>query len=349
MEVIMNSYKKFTLLAFGLTLTLENAIIGMNQNVANEDEIEALQTIVSTGSIPEQEESVEQPAAKRQRLEPAETSPMTFDQQQISVGLDNSTLAPMRLTFPNTIANALAIKNLQTLMQTCVEMKTMLTPALQQRKFGTLVPVMSQMHDLLLPFMTGEEIGALASTSSAMQNYIMFGNFNFMRMQKLLTMFIARNKYHYRTETTLHRIISNRRLSEQKMIDLITILLRHGSNVNAKKINNVTPLIACAYHHDYPRVIKLLLDHNATIETQESSWGNTALHSAAWSNHIETVKVLLAHGANKNKLNKYSETPYSLAKNPLARMIKNYKLNQNISQDNENTLGDLFKTSCSIQ
>lgn len=54
-------------------------------------------------------------------------------------------------------------------------------------------------------------------------------------------------------------------------------------------------------------MVKLLLDHNAKIDTR-TVYGKTALHSVAKYGHTAIVQVLLDHKANIEARTVYGET-----------------------------------------
>ncbi|MNI55132.1 Ankyrin repeat protein [compost metagenome] len=56
-------------------------------------------------------------------------------------------------------------------------------------------------------------------------------------------------------------------------------------------------------------VVRLLLKSGFEIETSREV--GTALHIAAWFGHIDTVRVLLAHGASLSVCNAYGGTPWT--------------------------------------
>jgi ankyrin repeat protein len=81
---------------------------------------------------------------------------------------------------------------------------------------------------------------------------------------------------------------------EQKNIELVTLLLQHGSNPNIVDVNLWTPLhIAMKSSINSPRIVQLLLDYNADVNLKTNT-GSTILHIAAKENtSLEIVSLLL--------------------------------------------------------
>ncbi len=58
--------------------------------------------------------------------------------------------------------------------------------------------------------------------------------------------------------------------------------------------------------------IQLLLDHGADVNAQKKG-RLTALHLAAFNEHVQVVEVLLKRGADPHGLTDYGRTPFQLA------------------------------------
>ena len=82
-------------------------------------------------------------------------------------------------------------------------------------------------------------------------------------------------------------------------VDILTLLLQHGANINEQERGGRTALISAAYGSDYPDAIKLLLQHGANINEQDNE-GYTPLIAAAELSMVENLKVLLENGADIN-------------------------------------------------
>ena len=81
-------------------------------------------------------------------------------------------------------------------------------------------------------------------------------------------------------------------------IEMVTLLLNCGSNVDMMDGWNSTPLEIASRNEDVP-MIKLLLSHGAKVNDQ-SDGGSWALWGAAIENKPNAVRLLLSHGANPN-------------------------------------------------
>jgi ankyrin repeat protein len=62
--------------------------------------------------------------------------------------------------------------------------------------------------------------------------------------------------------------------------------------------NRASPLLR-AVERNHVRIVQLLLDHGAPLDTTDRD-GRTALMTAAWKNHWHVLQVLIARGANVN-------------------------------------------------
>jgi ankyrin repeat protein len=94
-------------------------------------------------------------------------------------------------------------------------------------------------------------------------------------------------------------------------VEIASILIKHGADLNARSSQNDTPLLYAAQNGSID-IIKLLIDHNADINwdisahpvTREHgghgfvmSSANTPIATAIFGGHIDAVKLLLDHGA----------------------------------------------------
>lgn len=99
----------------------------------------------------------------------------------------------------------------------------------------------------------------------------------------------------------------------------IRILIKNGANVNHKANRDVTPLIEVTMSFSWPRIdeklrlecLSLLIEAGADIESTHSST-DTALCFAA-KEYPELVRILIKAGANINHKNLHGETPLSHA------------------------------------
>ncbi len=99
-------------------------------------------------------------------------------------------------------------------------------------------------------------------------------------------------------------------------IDLITALLDKGADINARNINEETPLHVLgdedAPEDELLEKVRLLLDRGADINAANDT-GLTPLMLAVVGEHVDRVKLLLERGAKKDLENDDGETALDLA------------------------------------
>ncbi|KAM5138133.1 ankyrin repeat domain-containing protein 27 [Mantella aurantiaca] len=82
---------------------------------------------------------------------------------------------------------------------------------------------------------------------------------------------------------------------------LVSLLLKHGAQVDAKNGNRAIPLhLAC--HKGHLDVVKILMEYS-TGKNKRDVNGNTPLIYACMGNHLEIASQLLKHGASVNLCN----------------------------------------------
>ncbi|QYT03099.1 Ankyrin repeat protein [Trichoderma simmonsii] len=94
-------------------------------------------------------------------------------------------------------------------------------------------------------------------------------------------------------------------------IEIVRYLLSHNADPNIARPNGITPLWLAA-QQGYSEVARLLAEAKADVHATDDS-GGTALHAVFDS--AETVRVLLEHGADINRMDKNEATPLGLAIN----------------------------------
>jgi ankyrin repeat protein len=90
-------------------------------------------------------------------------------------------------------------------------------------------------------------------------------------------------------------------------IDVLKLLLAKGAKVDAKGVNQSTPLLLAAAD-DHNDCVEFLLSKGADPNTGDIE-GCTPLHYAANVGYTAPIETLLAHGADINRKNKAGQTP----------------------------------------
>jgi ankyrin repeat protein len=98
------------------------------------------------------------------------------------------------------------------------------------------------------------------------------------------------------------------------------LLIERGADVNAASTEGQTPLIAASSQRDGSPVVALLVAKGANLDFQDGRRGSTALNIAAESGATESVRILLAKGANPAIPNRFGVTPLGSA--PSGRRIE---------------------------
>ena len=121
-------------------------------------------------------------------------------------------------------------------------------------------------------------------------------------------------------DTPLHRTVNGWYLKSEKTqdesLDVLRFLLEHGADPDAKSDENLSPLHQAAYYGS-AKGAQLMLEHGANIHARTGE-GHTPLHRAltsldstmsALDMFLDTIRCLLAHGADVDALDDNHATP----------------------------------------
>lgn len=98
-------------------------------------------------------------------------------------------------------------------------------------------------------------------------------------------------------------------------LDVLAALISSGAELNRTDSSGQTALIWAAMRGDFPKVIEMLASHGAEVDFQGGPFGWTALMSATYMRHLETMRTLLRLGADKGcvSIDPKHETALSIA------------------------------------
>ncbi|RLA71506.1 MAG: hypothetical protein DRG30_08490, partial [Epsilonproteobacteria bacterium] len=123
-------------------------------------------------------------------------------------------------------------------------------------------------------------------------------------------------------------------------LELLSLLIEKGLDVNAMGRNGNTPLIMCAVHN-YEKSAKVLLDAGANKDIQNKR-GRTALYTSTVLKSYETAEILLANGAHGNLKTKNGNSPLinALLENDyeMVSLLLKYSIDPNISNKQKDTV-----------
>lgn len=112
-------------------------------------------------------------------------------------------------------------------------------------------------------------------------------------------------------------------------VDVIEWMIRHGADIEHRDLEFATPLI-CASARGMDEIVQLLLDNGADVNATEIiDDDRSSLMLAAICGHESTVRLLLAHGADRLR-RKWGQDAADMAEkqghHDLARKIRNRKV-----------------------
>lgn len=107
-------------------------------------------------------------------------------------------------------------------------------------------------------------------------------------------------------------------------IDVASLLIVSGADVNARSNSGNVPLVEAAAHN-HADIAELLIQNGADVNAANLK-GDVPLHWAAAQGSLETARVLLKHGANPNLRNQDGATPLAIAlakkRQPMIDLLK---------------------------
>jgi cytohesin len=144
---------------------------------------------------------------------------------------------------------------------------------------------------------------------------------------------------------TLLHLLSESRVHNSDALDLVSLLLEHGVEVNRRDKNNGTPLLL-AMGRGWFKLARILLDHGADANVKKNN-GKTPLHLLLESqihNEGEALDLmwpLLEHGAVVNSRDINNQMPLHLAKNrgwfKLAQILLEHGADASAEDNNSKT------------
>jgi ankyrin repeat protein len=100
--------------------------------------------------------------------------------------------------------------------------------------------------------------------------------------------------------------------SRSDKIAVVKQLLKGGSDTKVVNKHRQTPLhFAAGDQKDNPALCEVSLRHKAKIDVVDED-GNQPLHIACLNGHLETVKLMVSHGANVDEIDNFGRTPLCL-------------------------------------
>ncbi|HEY8891737.1 MAG TPA: ankyrin repeat domain-containing protein [Clostridium sp.] len=136
----------------------------------------------------------------------------------------------------------------------------------------------------------------------------------FKTIELLINTGVDINNHHSEfLETPLHKLCA--RIKPQ--LDVITLLLKKGAQVNAINISGKTPVFYCSFNYSV-ELLNLLVKYGADINIVDK-YTNTLLHDDyinCYDEHFEDfLKVLLSLGFDINSTNSSGLTPLDFCEN----------------------------------
>ena len=93
---------------------------------------------------------------------------------------------------------------------------------------------------------------------------------------------------------------------KRNRIDVVSLLIQEGADVNKQSQLNETALMEAAYYGN-AKIVNLLIDNGADVDMQDK-YGYTALMVAAVEGNAKIVTLLIDNGADVDMQDKYNYT-----------------------------------------
>ena len=113
-------------------------------------------------------------------------------------------------------------------------------------------------------------------------------------------------KYKQRSSTPLERACVN------STLEVVALLIKLGADVNAKGVDDRTPLFLAMSRGNLD-IVRYLCDHGADIHVKLESSRNTLLHQAVYLNRLDMCKELMKRGVNKYIANRMGNLAFHYA------------------------------------
>ncbi len=124
-------------------------------------------------------------------------------------------------------------------------------------------------------------------------------------------------------------------------------IVDHNQSVEFTNKKDETPLWN-AIKFEYFEMAKLLLRHEANINFQQQSTGNTPLHCAAFNGRLTTLKFILDNGGDIHLKNKNGDTPLLIASRHDNPAIVEELLNRGSDINGQDVLGKTPLINCCL-
>jgi ankyrin repeat protein len=146
------------------------------------------------------------------------------------------------------------------------------------------------------------------STFEAIQKELTSGD----QTREILTFHNAANQ-----ATLLHWLMIPGKIALNIKLQLLNLFIQNGADIDAKDINDFTPLFLAIDSKEENALIKALLEHNADPNIKNNQGQSSFYRAIEKERKIEELTLLLDHGADINTKDENQCTPLFLA-------IKNY-------------------------